>query len=266
MVPSPKGLRPEPGRVEGYVGQRARIVAFDPLVDSADVGWRTWNQLLDLIEGESCTSRVIITHGTDTMAYTGAALSQVLASGLHRVVLCGSMRPLGTGGDAEANIDFAFSADPEPGVWLAFAGRLLPAAGLVKVDSSRLDSFRSIPQEPPSIPLGSRFRKANLAVLTLTPDMPHAMLLAALETLDGAVLRLFGAGTLPENPKILGAISNAVDRGVKLRAVSACESGGIIAGTYASGSQLFNLGVENGGRETPELALIRLWLSISERH
>jgi L-asparaginase len=262
MVASPQGLVPAPGVVEAAVGERARVMALDPLVDSAAIGAADWNRLLDLIE--TADDPVIVTHGTDTMAYTGAALSQALAGRGAPVILCGAMAPLGTGGDAEANLDLAVSAHPGPGVWLAFAGRLIPAAGLVKHDSHGADSFRAVPQAPLPRPPARRFGAARIGILTLTPGVPAAMIRAALSELDGCVLRVFGAGTAPPDPALYRALSEAHHRGCALRAVSACEAGGLAPGAYAAGASLWEAGVQNGGLETAEAAFVRLWLHHSK--
>lgn len=263
MRPGPHGLTPAPGVVEAAVGARAQVNAFDPLIDSAEISARHWNRLLDLIEAEA--GPVVITHGTDTMAYTGAALSQALAGWPHPVVLTGSMHPLGTmGGDAEGNLDLALGVRPGAGVWLAFAGRLLPAAGLVKTESQADDAFRATPQPAEAGPWRRRrFAAARLAVLTVSPGMPAAMLEAALGALDGAVLRVFGAGTIPSDPELAEVLARAVATGRRLRAVSACENGGLAPGAYAAGAPLWRAGVANGGTETAEAALIRLWLALS---
>ncbi len=261
MAPTPLGLAPAPGLVEAATGARARVVAFDPLLDSAAIGWREWNRMLDAIE--AAPGRVVVTHGTDTLAYTGAALAQARAGRAAPVVLCAAMRPLGQGGDAEGNLALALEADPGPGVWLAFGGRVIPAAGLVKVDSHGADAFRSVPQAALPVPPARRFRAARVAVLTLTPGLPAAMLEAALGTLDACVLRVFGAGTAPPDPALSAAMAAAVARGVRIRAVSACERGGLAPGGYAAGAALWAAGVENGGTETPEAALVRLWLALS---
>ena len=263
MRPGPHGLTPASGVVEAAVCARAQVIAFDPLIDSAEISARHWNRLLDLIEAEA--GPVVITHGTDTMAYTGAALSQALAGWPHPVVLTGSMHPLGTmGGDAEGNLDLALGARTGAGVWLAFAGRLLPAAGLVKTESQADDAFRATPQPAEAGPWRRRrFAAARLAVLTVSPGMPAAMLEAALGALDGAVLRVFGAGTIPSDPELAEVLARAVATGRRLRAVSACENGGLAPGAYAAGAPLWRAGVVNGGTETAEAALIRLWLALS---
>lgn len=263
MVPAEDGLVPRAGLVEAAAGTRARVLAFDPLVDSAAVGPAEWNRLLDLIEAEA--GPVVITHGTDTMAYTGAALSQALAGWPHPVVLTGAMRPLGTGGDAEANLDLALDARPDSGVWLAFAGRLMPAGSLVKHDSDAADAFRAVPAPSDAGPFRVlRFADRRLGILTISPGITGAMIAAALTALDGAVLRVFGAGTIPPHPSLAHAFEGAIRRGCRLRAVSACETGGLAQGAYAAGAALWTAGVENGGFETAEAALIRLWLALSE--
>mgnify|MGYP002789667432 FL=1 len=211
-------------------------------------------------------SPIVITHGTDTMTYTGAALSQCLHGHEAPVILCGSMVPLGNGGDAEGNLDLALMADPGPGVWLAFNHRLMPAGNLVKHDSHGADAFQAIPQDPVDAePPARRFKEAAVGVLTLTPGTPARLLEAALSVLDAAVLRVFGAGTAPPDPALYQVLSCRAAEGMRLRAVSACETGGLTPGAYAAGAQLWDAGVENGGRDTVEAAFIRLWLAVSAR-
>ncbi|MBT9370745.1 asparaginase domain-containing protein [Rhizobium sp. CSW-27] len=269
MAPGPGGLAPIRGLVEGALAERLPAATtlethvFAPLLDSANVGPHHWNEMLSVIRQHPGLP-VIITHGTDTMAFTGAALSQALAGEERRVILCGSMVPLGEGGDAEGNLDLALAAAlaPGAGIHLAFAGRLLPAAGLVKHDSHAADSFRAQPQAQAVAPRRSSFDAARrLAILTLSPGMPAPLLSAALSVLDGAVLRVFGSGTAMEDAAILAALGEGVAAGKRLRAVSQCEAGGLAPGTYAAGAGLWSTGVENGGLETPEAALIHLWLN-----
>lgn len=270
MGPGPEGLLPVPGKLEAAVAARLpkgaalEVHAFAPLLDSADVGPAHWNRFLDLIAAHPGAD-VILTHGTDTMAFTGAALAQALAGGGRRVVLCGSMQPLGMGGDGEANLDLALQAAQEgaAGVWLAFDGRILPAGGLVKTDSHAADAFTAIPQPEPPPRNAARFAERRVAILTLSPGLPVAAIRAALAELDGAVLRVFGAGTMMDNPALLDMLQAATARGCQLRAVSQCLHGGLEPGAYAAGAGLWAAGVANGGTETAEAALVRLWLDLS---
>jgi L-asparaginase len=269
MVHGPNGLAPQKGLVEAAI--EARLPAhvtlqqhvFSPLIDSADIGPVHWNEMLDMIDAHpDCP--VIVVHGTDTMSFTGAALSQALEGQGRRIMLCGSMTPLGAGGDAEGNLDLAIDAlvnGRGAGVFLSFAGRILPANGLVKHDCQNADAFRSIPQDPLTSARYHRFAERTSIVLTLAPGLPCAALSAALAQVDIAVLRVFGAGTIMSHPDISAALKQAVERGVKIRAVSQCEVGILDPGSYAAGAALWASGVQNGGRETPEAALIHLWLN-----
>ncbi|MFN3509142.1 MAG: asparaginase domain-containing protein [Allorhizobium sp.] len=268
MAETPEGLAPRKGLVEEAITKRlpqgTEFIAevFDPLLDSADVGPAHWNRMLDTIRSHP-DAAVIITHGTDTMAFTGAALSQALAGEARRVILCGSMLPLGHKGDAEGNLDLAISAAAaaEPGVLLAFAGKLLTADGLVKHHSHEADAFRSQPQARPNTPQRRTFEDRKLSIVTLSPGIPAEAVEAMLAKLDGAVLRIFGAGTAMNDADLLKVLAQAVKDGKRLRAVSQCEAGGLSPGAYAAGAGLWSTGIENGGTQTPEAALIHLWLN-----
>jgi L-asparaginase len=269
MVAGPDGLHPAAGVVETALarmmpdGVGATVERFDPLIDSANIHPQDWNRILDRIEAWQGAG-VIIIHGTDTMAFTAAAVSSALPADAPPVVLCGSMAPLGTGGDAEANLQLALSAvqNAGPGVWLAFAGKILAASGLVKQDSHKADAFRATAQS--GVPQAAcRFADRRIAVLSLSPGVPAAALRAALGELHGAVLRVYGAGTMMQDPEIVAALQDAIAGGCRIRAVSQCENGGLEPAAYAAGAALWSAGVENGGTETVELALARLWLSLS---
>lgn len=266
MQPGPDGLRPGAGRVLRAIAAlrpdlQVQAQALDPLVDSAEVGPALWNDLLDRIE--AAPGPVLITHGTDTLAYTGAALSAALA-GLGRVVvLCGSMHPLGAGGDAEGNLALALTAlgDAGQGVWLAFAGEVVAAGALTKVHSQADRAFAAAGDTgAPPAPNARRFDPAlRLGVVTVTPGLSALSLATMLAGLDGAVLRVFGAGTLPSH---LGAV---LAKGCQITAISQCQQGGLEPGAYAAGAALWAAGVENGGAMSAEQALTRLWLRLSAK-
>ena len=79
MEAGPEGLRPAPDRLRQAIldlkpGLSLRSQVLQPLVDSADIGPLIWNALLDRID--AAPGAVLVTHGTDTMAFTGAALDR----------------------------------------------------------------------------------------------------------------------------------------------------------------------------------------------
>lgn len=225
MADGPSGLQPAPEKVAQALARVAPGLALDhqqlePLVDSADVGPAIWNRLLDRIEAAS--GPVIVTHGSDTMAYTGAALDAALAGQGKAVVLTGSMQPLGRpGGDAEGNLALALTTAlaAQPGVQLAFGCQLLPAGRVSKQDTREMAAFAVTGDPGPYLPAARRFDTGKtVGIVTLSPGLAPQVFAAMLGALDGAILRVFGAGTLP------GALADTLMacKGKPMVAVSQC--------------------------------------------
>lgn len=266
MADGPDGLIPAPEKVAAALariapGQDLDHQKLDPLTDSADVGPAVWNSLLDRIA--AAPGPVIVTHGTDTMAFTGAALDAALAGQGRCVVLTGSMHPLGVAGsDAEANLSLAIETalGGKPGLHLAFNGQILPAGRVSKVNSMAAAAFAVTGDAAAPRATATRYDSAKtIGLVTLTPGLAPPALGAMLDAVDGAVLRVFGAGTMP------AALAETLmaRKGKPMLAVSQCAAGGIEPGAYAAGAALWAAGVENGGQMSAEQALTRLWLRLS---
>ncbi|PDH80333.1 asparaginase [Oenococcus oeni] len=90
----------------------------------------------------------IITHRTDTMAYTASALSYLLNDLKKTIVLTGSQIPLSfEHTDAKRNIADALTVASKadfPGVYLVFDGQVIAGTRAVKVKSHSFDAFASI--------------------------------------------------------------------------------------------------------------------------
>ena len=285
MVPGSEGLEPRAGVLEALAGNIMRdawpggaleIVAFDPLIDSADMGPASWNLLLEHIAAaQGHCDGIVITHGTDTLGYSAAALFHAVSGLSHPVVVTGAMRPIsGEASDAVQNLRGALIAakTAAPGVYVYFAGRLMAGDCVVKVSSSALDAFREIGPRHLEIPahhdgalITKRFAEAQVAILTISPGLSAEALKGALAPLEGAVLRFYGAGTMPSDPALQTVLRQAVERGAILLAVSQCEEGGVRPWEYAAGAALRSVGVIDGADLTPEAALARLYLLISDK-
>lgn len=90
---------------------------------------------------------IVITHGTDTMAYTAAALSYMLVNLPLPVVLTGSQLPITDPlSDATANLAaaLAMATSGVPGVFLAFDRQILLGTRAVKVRTTGFAAFESI--------------------------------------------------------------------------------------------------------------------------
>lgn len=270
MVAGALGLAPQDGVLEAEIaalGQRVEVLTLSPLIDSANATFRDWNRIATAIEaGHAQYSGFVVTHGTDTLAFTAAALCFALAGLQKPVILTGSMLPLGAQDtDATRNLAEALQAarTAPAGVWVQFGGTLLHGARLRKVDSHALTAFAAAPDgRPPLIAapqlIRTAYRTPELAILSVAPNQSTKAQTAMLAACDGVVLRVFGAGTIPDDPALLRALSVAQDNAVLMIAVSQSPLGGVALGRYAAGAPLVAAGVVDGRGMTPEAAYAKL--------
>ena len=118
----------------------------EKIYDSSDMSpsqWQTLNEHIHWLQYLG-VNKFLILHGTDTMCYTASALC--FATEGCTIALTGSQRVLAEDGfDGLDNIELAvkFLAENEGnhGVYVAFAGRVIPAPFCHKQDASGLDAF-----------------------------------------------------------------------------------------------------------------------------
>lgn len=270
MAAGPLGLTPQEGLLESVVekmGQSIKVLTMSPLIDSANASFGDWNRIAAAIEaGYDRYSGFVVTHGTDTLAFTAAALSFALAGLQKPVVLTGAMLPFGAiGTDANRNLaDAVQAAQTVPaGIWVQFGGKLMHGAKLRKGHSHDLAAFDAeASATPPRIAaphlIRTPYHKSELAILSMAPNQSTKAQTAMLTACDGVVLRVYGAGTIPNDPALLRALHAAQDNGVLMIAVSQSPLGGVALGTYAAGAPLLAAGVVDGGKMTPEAAYAKL--------
>lgn len=247
-----------------------------PLIDSANMNTGHWLTLRDEIV--SAVQRhghdaVLVLHGTDTLAYSAAALSFLLLGLDVPVVLTGAMQPAGVaGGDAWPNLFGAMRAlhrGVAPGVHLYFNGQLLHGARCSKLRSDAFDAFQVLPRqrqaERAEVTARIDYRQArkavNLAVLPLHPAMQAGHLHALLASgVQGLLLECYGSGTGPAgDAELMAVLRDAHARGVVLAAISQCPQGHVQFGVYAAGSRLAEVGLVSCGGMTREAALGKLF-------
>ncbi|VVO27774.1 asparaginase [Pseudomonas fluorescens] len=286
MQASVHGLAPASGfeaRMHEYLASQPELVVpqwrfreMSPLIDSANMSPAYWQQLreavVDAVDGQGCDS-VLILHGTDTLAYSAAAMSFQLL-GLHaRVVFTGSMLPAGvTDSDAWENLSGALVALGQglaPGVHLYFHGELLEPTRCAKVRSFGRHPFKRLERQGgglnvASLPTELNYRQnkqlAKVGVLPLVPGIGAEQLDGVLNSgIQGLVLECYGSGTGPsDNPEFLAALARARDNGVVVVAITQCHEGGVELDVYEAGSRLRGAGVLSGGGMTREAAYGKL--------
>jgi L-asparaginase len=112
--------------------------------DSRDVTDADREKILQLIE-KSDAQKVIITHGTFTMADTGKFLKKNLVKKDQVIILTGSMSPLVfENSDAPSNLKFSVEKvnSLAPGVYICMSGRVLDPEEAVK--DAKAEKFNSI--------------------------------------------------------------------------------------------------------------------------
>jgi L-asparaginase len=216
---------------------------------------------------------VLILHGTDTLAYSSAAMSFQLLGLNAPVVFTGSMLPAGVpDSDAWENVNGALQALGQglaSGVHLYFHGELLEPARCAKIRSFGRNPFAALNrarggEAASALPAALDYRQprqlANVAVLPLFPGISAAQLDGLIDSgIQGLVLECFGNGTGPsDDVEFLASLQRARQQGVVVVAITQCHEGGVEMDVYEAGSRLRSVGVLSGGGMTREAAFGKL--------
>jgi L-asparaginase len=286
MQASENGLAPASGfqarMAEQLAGQPALVVPqwqfreMSPLIDSANMTPAYWQRLreavVDAVDEKGCDA-VLILHGTDTLAYSAAAMSFQLLGLDAPVVFTGSMLPAGVpDSDAWENVNGALQALGEGlprGVHLYFHGELLQPTRCAKIRSFGRNPFAALNRarggdSAGDLPAALDYRQpkqlAEVAVLPLFPGIGAAQLDAVIDSgIQGLILECFGSGTGPsDNTAFLASLQRAREQGICVVAITQCHEGGVELDVYEAGSRLRGVGVLSGGGMTREAAFGKL--------
>jgi L-asparaginase len=282
MQASANGLAPASGfeaRMREQLANAAvpawRFREMAPLIDSANMTPAYWQRLrVAVIEAvdEGCDA-VLVLHGTDTLAYSAAAMSFQLLGLPAPVLFTGSMLPAGVpDSDAWENVSGALAALGEgqaPGVQLYFHGALMAPTRCAKIRSFGRHPFAALQRnggvaKASNVPDALDYRHdkalANVGVLALVPGIAAVQLDALVDSgIQALVLECFGSGTGPsDNPAFLASLQRARDKGVVVVAITQCHEGGVELDVYEAGSRLRGVGVLSGGGMTREAAFGKL--------
>ncbi|OYT77974.1 asparaginase [Pseudomonas sp. PGPPP2] len=252
-----------------------RFREMAPLIDSANMTPAYWQRLRSAVVeavDEGCDA-VLILHGTDTLAYSAAAMSFQLLGLPAPVVFTGSMLPAGVpDSDAWENVSGALTALGEglnAGVHLFFHGALMAPTRCAKVRSFGRNPFAALQRKggvakAEALPAALDYRQpkavANVGVLPLVPGIAAAQLDALVDSgIQALLLECYGSGTGPsDNPAFLASLQRAQDQGVVVVAITQCHEGGVELDVYEAGSRLRGVGVLSGGGMTREAAFGKL--------
>ena len=121
-------------------------------LDSSNIQPEEWKFIAENIYKYSNDyDGIVLSHGTDTMAYTASMLSFMLQGINIPVVLTGSQVPINVvWSDAPDNLRLAFeaAANCHPGIYLAFNRKIMLGCRSVKVRTTNFDAFESVNLPP----------------------------------------------------------------------------------------------------------------------
>ena len=223
--PTQDGLSPElsPAQLLSYVpviSGLCRVDCISPYsIDSTNVEPRHWQILTEIIRDcYHSYDGFVISHGTDTMAYTAAALSYMIRSADKPIILTGAQKPISYDStDSKLNLIDAFvcaCSEEIAGVCIVFSGRVILGTRARKTCSKSFTAFSSINYPDlanlqdhqlmcyiPARKDGSvRFcgeLNANVGLMKMFPGMDAELLRFALREKDALILECFGVGGLP---------------------------------------------------------------------
>ena len=191
-------------------------------LDSTNVCAKHWVALAELIEKKyEYYDGFVICHGTDTMAYTAAALSYLIQNNRKPVVVTGAQKPIDLAiTDARSNLldSLRFASHPRAhGTVIVFGGKVIVGTRAKKEFSKSYNAFSSI--NYPDIAVihddrivfyiddkeqstkRLRFYHAmddRIFLLKLIPSIDPLVLENLADSYDGLILESFGVGGLPD--------------------------------------------------------------------
>jgi len=152
-VPGGEGLEPMRSGVMERELELLRIyydiTVLDVMcLDSSNITPEEWQQIARAIfEHRHGFDGIVVSHGTDTMAYTASAVTFMLPNIDIPVVFTGSQLPLRdmlSDGPDNLRTAFAMAASGKPGVFLAFDRKVMLGCRAVKVRASGFSAFESV--------------------------------------------------------------------------------------------------------------------------
>lgn len=225
---SENGLTPQitPAELLEYIPQVREICEIEAIqllnLDSSNMEPIHWKMMVHTIkERYEMFDGFVIAHGTDTMAYTAAALSYMIQNTKKPVVITGAQKPIDLEiTDAKSNLidSFLYAADEKSqGVQIVFDGKVIAGTRAKKVRSKSYNAFSSIDypclamiqdmnimRYIPMLPYEEKVHfyeelDENVFLMKLIPGIRPRVLKNIFENYDCIIVESFGVGGIPKS-------------------------------------------------------------------
>lgn len=222
-----RGLIPALGgeALLSYLPDMTKICKLDTMevstVDSTNMSLEIWIKITEIIKDTyEKYDGYVVCHGTDTMAYTAAALSYMIQNLAKPIVLTGAQKPI-TFDSTDAKVNLTDSIlyavdDGSRGVCIVFNGKVITGTRGKKTMSVSYQAFSSINfpflatiqngkiiryinQEVPSRPIEFCVdMNPQIFILKLTPLTTDNLIREIFLRYDCIIVESFGVGGLPD--------------------------------------------------------------------
>ena len=209
-----------------YIPAVSKICEVDSIqvcnLDSTNVTPEHWKLLVKTVEENyDKYDGFVICHGTDTLAYTAAALSYMIQNSRKPIVVTGAQKPIDLEiTDAKSNLLDSFlyaSDDKSQGVQIVFDGKVIAGTRAKKVRSKSYNAFSSIDfpclamiqdgnimRYIPPVPYEEEVQfyeelDENVYLIKMIPGIKLRILRSVFENYDCIIVESFGVGGIPQS-------------------------------------------------------------------
>lgn len=293
-IPSDNGLIPEiSGKdIISLMPELKNICTIDTLellnIDSSNISKKHYILMLDTLEKNyDLYDGFVITHGTDTMAYSSSMLACAIENLSKPVVFTGSQLPLkAKATDAYRNLYDAFLAasDNVYGVFLAFNGDIHYGDSVKKVYSENFTGFLSINNKTAGKsdnnkiiwnklyknhnikPVFNKNISEKVFVLKMVPSLKPDIIDVLINIgYKGIIIEGYGAGGVPtadcEN-NFIPALQKAIENNVAVVCATQCLYDGVHLDKYPMGIISEKYGAISSKNMTLEKTLAKVMLGL----
>lgn len=294
-VDSENGLRPGMGEAD-IIDSISHLIRHHTLeyrelfsLDSSNIQPEEWVALAHAIHAaRDEADGIIVIHGTDTMAYTAAALSFMLRGIEIPVVLTGSQLSISDPiADAMENVRAAVSMalSDVPGIFVAFNRKIILGTRASKIKTLDFDAFESINYPYIATISGGGLNIScnaipapctacgledslctEVGLVKLFPGMNPSLITALCDQgCKGLYIEAFGRGGIPFlRRNAIAAIEDAVRRGMAVVVGSQCLYDGSDFSVYETGTAALAAGVIEARDMTCEAVIAKLMWALGK--